>query len=346
MKYNWLQLHSPLLSWYRRQHRDLAWRNTTNPYHIWLSEIMLQQTRVEAVKGYYDRFLVEIPDIATLSNISEEKLLKLWEGLGYYNRARNLQKAALRIMEVYQGNFPAVYDEVLGLPGIGEYTAGAICSICYDLPTPAVDGNVLRVMMRLSDCHDNIDESKTKKKARESLIPLYEKGSCGELTQALMELGATVCIPNGTPKCDSCPLREQCLAFRKGTYSELPVRTVKKKRRIEEKTIFVLHDGAQYGIRKRENHGLLANMWEFFHTEGKLSVEEAVQFVSEQGFEPVLLEREIPYTHVFSHVEWRMTAYYIACHNKHKDLVWVDRKDLEERYALPTAFKVFLEREH
>lgn len=345
MEYNWLNIKDPLLLWYRKQHRELKWRHTTNPYHIWLSEIMLQQTRVEAVKGYYDRFLKEVPNIAALSNISEEKLLKLWEGLGYYNRARNLQKAAIQIMESHNGEFPITYDEVLNLPGIGEYTAGAICSICYDQPTPAVDGNVLRVMMRLSNCRDNVDDNKTKKEAREQLISLYETGSCGELTQALMELGAVVCIPNGMPKCDSCPLKEQCLAYQNHTYDELPVRKIKKKRRIEEKTVFVLHDGIQYGIRKRKENGLLANMWEFFHTEGKLTVDEAVQYVSDQGFEPVLLEKEIPYTHVFSHVEWRMTAYYIACHNKRKELVWVDRKDLEDRYALPTAFKVFLEKE-
>ena len=345
MEYNWEMIREPLLTWYRLKHRELKWRNTVNPYYIWLSEIMLQQTRVEAVKGYYDRFLKEVPDIEALSKISEEKLLKLWEGLGYYNRARNLQKAALLIMDMHHGEFPVVYDEVLALPGIGEYTAGAICSICYDMPTPAVDGNVLRVMMRLSNCRDNIDENKTKKRARQQLLPLYETGSCGELTQALMELGAMVCIPNGSPKCEQCPLKEQCIAFQKKTYEELPIRSVKRKRRIEEKTVFVLHDGQQYGIRKREDGGLLANMWEFFHTKGKLSVEDALKFVSEKGFGPVLLEKEIPYTHVFSHVEWRMTAYYIACNKRQKELKWVDRKDLEERYALPTAFKVFLEKE-
>lgn len=345
MEYNWEMIREPLLTWYRLNHRKLKWRNTVNPYYIWLSEIMLQQTRVEAVKGYYDRFLKEVPDIEALSKIPEEKLLKLWEGLGYYNRARNLQKAALLIMDMHHGEFPVVYDEVLALPGIGEYTAGAICSICYDMPTPAVDGNVLRVMMRLSNCRDNIDENKTKKKARKQLLPLYEIGSCGELTQALMELGAMVCIPNGSPKCEQCPLKEQCIAFQKKTYEELPIRSVKRKRQVEEKTVFVLHNGQQYGIRKREDGGLLANMWEFFHTKGKLSVEDALKFVSEKGFEPILLEKEIPYTHVFSHVEWRMTAYYIACQKRQKELKWVDRKDLEERYALPTAFKVFLEKE-
>ncbi|MGN0152814.1 MAG: A/G-specific adenine glycosylase [Lachnospiraceae bacterium] len=345
MDFKWINIKEPLLFWYRNSHRDLEWRNTKNPYHIWLSEIMLQQTRVEAVKGYYDRFLREVPDIEALAVIPEERLLKLWEGLGYYNRARNLKKSAVQIMEQYAGQFPTDYQLVLGLPGIGEYTAGAICSICFELPTPAVDGNVLRVMMRLADCRDNIDDIRTKRKAREMLIPLYDQGDCGELTQALMELGAMVCIPNGVPKCMECPLKEQCLAYGRNTYGELPVRKEKKKRRIEEKTIFILHDGKRYGIQKREEKGLLAGMWEFYHASGKMNAGEAVQYIAEQGFEPVTIEREIPYTHIFSHVEWRMTAYYIECRNQKQELQWVDRKDLETTYALPTAFKVFLERE-
>lgn len=345
MKYVWQDIKAPLLTWYRKNHRDLKWRNTRNPYYIWISEIMLQQTRVEAVKGYYDRFLKEIPDIEALANISEDRLLKLWEGLGYYNRARNLQKAAVQLMEKYKGTFPQVYEEVLALPGIGEYTAGAICSICFHLPTPAVDGNVLRVMSRLSDCYDNIDDMKTKKKARELLLPLYETGDCGELTQALMELGAMVCIPNGTPKCEECPLCSKCLAYKLKTYEMLPVKKSKKRRRVEEKTVFILHDGERYGIRKRDNMGLLANMWEFYHIEGKFTAAQAIKFISEQGFEPVLLEKEIPYTHIFSHVEWRMTAYYIVCRKQKTELTWVDKREFDETYALPSAFKVFLEKE-
>lgn len=345
MEYDWKGIRKPLLTWYQQNHRKLRWRGTKNPYYIWISEIMLQQTRVEAVKGYYDRFMKEIPDIETLSKISEEKLLKLWEGLGYYNRARNLQKAAICIMEKYNGIFPMHYEEVLGLPGIGEYTAGAICSICFDLPTPAVDGNVLRVTARLLDSHDNIDDIKTKKKVREELLPLYKQGNCGLLTQSLMELGAVICIPNGMPRCGMCPLQDKCFAYKRNTFGILPVRKPKKKRKIEEKTVFILHDGEQYGIRKRDSKGLLADMWEFYHTDKKLTAAEAVHFISEQGFEPVLIEKEIPYTHIFSHVEWRMTAYYIVCRNKKSELTWVEKKEFGNRYALPTAFKIFLERE-
>lgn len=345
MRYDWLDVKKPLLEWYRNEHRDLKWRNTKNPYHIWISEIMLQQTRVEAVKGYYDRFLNAIPDIATLATISEEHLLKLWEGLGYYNRARNLQKAAIIIMEEYGGRFPVEYEDVIALPGIGEYTAGAICSICYDAKTPAVDGNVLRVMTRVSQCYDNIDLQTTKKKARKELLALYAEGDCGELTQSLMELGATVCIPNGLAHCEKCPLQELCKGNNNNTYIKLPVRNQKKKRKVQEMTVFILHDDEQYGIRKRNNKGLLANMWEFPHVDEKMSVDTAMQYVSEQGYEPILLEKEIPYTHIFSHVEWRMIAYYISCQNQRCALTWVDKEELKHRYALPTAFKTFIEKE-
>ncbi|MDE6760545.1 MAG: A/G-specific adenine glycosylase [Lachnospiraceae bacterium] len=345
MEFNWITIKKPLLEWYKKNHRDLKWRNTKEPYHIWISEIMLQQTRVEAVKGYYERFLREVPNIKALSVIEEEKLLKLWEGLGYYNRARNLKKAAVQIMELYDGSFPTKYKEVVGLPGIGEYTAGAICSICFGLPTPAVDGNVLRVMVRLSDCYANIDDLKTKRMARQNLLNLYYEGNCDMLTQAFMELGAMVCIPNGVPKCQECPLKETCLAYSRDTWNKLPVRKEKKKRKIEEKTVFILHDGNQYGIRKRGSKGLLADMWEFYHVDTRLDARQAVDYISEHGFEPVLLEKEIPYTHIFTHVEWRMTAYYIECRKKKEELLWVDKDAFETMYALPSAYKVFLEKE-
>lgn len=342
---DWLLIKQPLLSWYDHNHRELKWRQTKDPYAIWISEIMLQQTRVEAVKGYYDRFLKILPDVKALAMVEEEVLLKLWEGLGYYNRARNLKKAAMQIMDQYAGTFPSKYEQVIGLAGIGEYTAGAICSICYDAPTPAVDGNVLRVMMRLQNCYDNIDDLKTKKNARTELVSLYESGDCGRLTQALMELGAVVCIPNGIPKCTECPLKNQCMAYEKQSYMELPVRKPKKQRRIEDMTVFVLHDGDYYAIGKRPDSGLLAGMWEFYHTKGTMDAKQAVSFIAKEGFEPVAIEYEIPYTHIFSHVEWRMRAYYIQCRKRKESLQWVQRSELDSTYALPTAFKTFLEKE-
>jgi A/G-specific adenine glycosylase len=345
MRYNWMEIKKPLLTWYEKNHRKLPWRDTKEPYYVWLSEIMLQQTRVEAVKGYYNRFLEKLPDIDALAKVPEQRLLKLWEGLGYYNRARNLQKAAIQIVERFDGVFPCEYDEVKSLPGIGDYTAGAICSICFGKPTPAVDGNVLRVVMRLADCYYNIDEDKTKRQVREWLMELYREGDCGVITQGLMELGATVCIPNGAPKCMECPLREMCRAYEGQTFDKLPVRKPKKKRQIVDMTVFVLHDGEKYGIQKRDSKGLLANLWEFYHEDCVMDKQQALDFVSDKGFQPVHIEKEIPYTHIFTHVEWRMKAYYIACRNQKADLTWVSKDELKSDYALPAAFGFFLEKE-
>ncbi len=346
MLFDWLIIKEPLLDWYRQSHRDLPWRNTTNPYHIWISEIMLQQTRVEAVKGYYYRFLKRLPDIESLSNVSEDELLKLWEGLGYYNRVRNLQKAARLIMEQYAGQFPKDYEKVLSLPGIGEYTAGAICSICFEQNTPAVDGNVLRVMTRLATWDAVVDLAKTKKQAKDELKVLYDSGNCDELTQALMELGATVCVPNKTPDCKNCPLHHVCQAYEKQDYLSYPKRAPKRQRKIYEKTVFVLHNEDCFGIRQRPDSGVLAKMWEFYHVDCHMDKQQALDYISEMGFHPVLLEKEIPYTHVFTHMEWKMTAYFIACSKMSSELTWVTKDELENQYALPTAFRMFLDKEH
>ncbi len=346
MLFDWMMIKEPLLGWYRKNHRELPWRNTTNPYHIWVSEIMLQQTRVEAVKGYYQRFLDRLPDVNSLAIVSEDELLKLWEGLGYYNRARNLQKAAKVIMAQYDGEFPREYDQVVSLPGIGEYTAGAICSICFDKSTPAVDGNVLRVMTRLAKWDAIIDLAKTKKQAKDELINLYAEGDCDELTQALMELGATVCVPNGAPDCSNCPLHHVCQAYANQDYLSYPKRAPKRKRKIYEKTVFVLHNAECYGVRQRPDTGVLAKMWEFYHVDCHMDKQEALDYISKKGFGPILLEKEIPYTHIFTHMEWKMTAYFISCNKMSSELTWVTKADLENQYALPTAFRMFLDKEH
>lgn len=343
MNYDFSMIKEPLLEWYRQYHRDLPWRQNKNPYYVWISEIMLQQTRVEAVKDYYNRFILECPDVFSLSELSDERLMKLWEGLGYYNRARNLKKTADIVVKQYSGVFPKDYDKVLALPGIGEYTAGAICSICYDDETPAVDGNVLRVMTRLSNWYAVIDEQKTKQQAKELLSGLYSKGDCGLLTQSLMELGATVCVPNGLPKCASCPLQSKCKALELGTYGELPCRKEKKNRKEVDMTVFILHDGDWYGIKKRPDKGLLANMWEFLNVERKMSTKQALKYISDLGYEPVEVEKMISYNHIFTHVKWNMEAYYIRCNNQKEDLEWIHRSDFEDTYALPTAFRVFVD---
>ena len=261
------KLPDVLLSWYVEVQRDLPWRRDRDPYHIWISEIMLQQTRVEAVKGYYDRFLTALPTIADLAEASDEQLQKLWEGLGYYSRVRNLKKAAVVIMDQYNGTFPDDFSTVLSLPGIGPYTAGAVCSIAFDQPKAAVDGNVLRVVTRLTDDPTPIDQLSLRKQITDNLEAIYP-AQAGAFTQALMELGATLCGPNKKPECECCPCNTFCLGYARGTAQMLPVRKQKVSRRREEKTVFILSCQGRYGMRKRSEHGLLAGLWEFPNTPG------------------------------------------------------------------------------
>ena len=337
------QLTNKLCVWYDAGHRNLPWRQDREPYHVWLSEIMLQQTRVEAVKGYYQRFLSELPSIEALAACAPDRLTKLWEGLGYYSRVRNLQKAAKIIMEERGGAFPDTYDQVRALPGIGDYTAGAICSICFDLPTPAVDGNVLRVLSRVMEDSAPITNQKTKAAYREALVPLYEKGPRGTLTQALMELGAMVCVPNGAPQCGACPLQDLCRANAHGTWDAYPVKEAKRARREEEKTVFYLTCADALAVRKRPGTGLLAGLWELPNVAGKLDAAAALSYVEKTGCKPAELLKSVERTHIFTHIAWHMRCYYIVCREKSPEFVWADAARRKEDVALPTAFRMFVE---
>ena len=345
MEKEFLGLPEALLPWYAAHKRDLPWRRDREAYHVWLSEIMLQQTRVEAVKGYYTRFLENLPTIADLAACEDDRLRKLWEGLGYYSRVRNLKKAAQVIMEEYGGEFPRVYAAVRALPGIGDYTVGAICSIVYEMPTPAVDGNVLRVAARLWDDATPIDMTAQKEKVRQALAQIYPKGQCGAFTQALMELGATVCLPGGAPRCDSCPARELCLARARGTAGVLPVRLPKKEKRREQMTVFVLRQGERYALRRREEKGLLAGLWEFPHVPGTLSQEEALKAVKAMGLRPTELLRMVERSHIFTHLVWEMRCYYLDCQGAGEELTWRTWEEIEADTALPTAFRMFWDEE-
>ena len=265
----------PLLEWYGRNARSLPWREEPAPYRVWVSEIMLQQTRVEAVKPYFARFLAELPDVTALASAPEQQLMKLWEGLGYYSRARNLQKAARVMVEQYGGTLPADYDALLKLPGIGPYTAGAVASIAYGIPVPAVDGNVLRVVMRLTAGWEDIADPAVKRAVERRMAAILPKDRPGDFNQAMMELGATVCAPGGEPKCLVCPLNALCEGYRQGVARELPVKAKKKARRIEERTVFLLVCDGELAIRKRADSGLLAGLWELPSVEGKLNPEGA-----------------------------------------------------------------------
>ena len=334
-----------LLRWYAAGHRDLPWRQDREPYHIWLSEIMLQQTRVEAVRGYYARFLAELPDIAALAACEERRLTKLWEGLGYYSRVRNLQKAAQVIVSQHGGVFPADYAAIRALPGVGDYTAGAVASICFDRPTPAVDGNVLRVLARVTEDPSPVTKQSVKKSYELLLRPVYEEnpGSRGELTQALMELGACVCVPNGAPRCGDCPLKELCLANAHGTWEAYPVKDAKKQKREEEKTVFYLICEDCLAVRKRESRGLLAGLWELPNVAGKLDAGQALCYVEDAGCEPAELLKSVERVHVFTHIIWRMRCYYMVCRRKSPEFVWADAQRRHADVALPTAFRMFVE---
>lgn len=267
----------PLLEWYQKNKRTLPWRDKNNAYYTWVSEIMLQQTRVEAVKPYFERFIKELPNPEALAKCPEKKLMKLWEGLGYYNRVRNMQKAAAEIVEKYGGQLPADYKELLSLPGIGSYTAGAIASIAYQIPVSAVDGNVLRVVSRITLNEEDIMKQSVRKKIEEQLNEIIPESEAGDFNQALMELGAVVCIPNDVAKCEECPLRRMCGAYSLGKVMELPVKAKKKERRIEERTVIVIQDGEKVAIRKREAKGLLAGLYELPNIKGHLKAEEVLE---------------------------------------------------------------------
>ncbi len=331
-----------LLPWYQAGHRDLPWRQTREPYRIWLSEIMLQQTRVEAVKGYYSRFLAALPNVEALAACDDDALHKLWEGLGYYSRVRNLKKAAQIIVTQYGGRFPQTYGEVLALPGIGEYTAGAICSISFHMPTPAVDGNVLRVCSRLANDPSPIDAPATKKRVRDALAAVYPENA-GDFTQALMELGATLCGPNRKPDCNACPCQSICLSHQAGTAEILPVKASKKGKRQEEKTVFILRCGNAYALEKRSSQGLLAGLWQFPNVSGRLSLEEALQWATEQGLHPKDILREVSRKHIFTHIQWNMTGYYLEVTEASAQFSWFSPAQIHTSAALPTAFRQFWE---
>ena len=331
-----------LLPWYRANRRDLPWRKDKDPYHIWVSEIMLQQTRVEAVRGYYSRFLSTLPDVASLANADDEQLNKLWEGLGYYSRVRNLKKAAQQVVERHDGKFPEKYEEVLALAGIGEYTAGAICSIAFDQPTPAVDGNVLRVASRLTNDDTPIDLPAYKKHIQATLADIYPKDA-GDFTQALMELGATVCGPNRKPDCESCPCCDICKARQCNTAERLPVKLPKRGRREEDMTVFVLHCDGLYALEKRQDSGLLAGLWQFPNIPGIQEPQQALNAVSAMGLKPKDILRQVDKVHIFTHVQWNMRGIYVEVEAPDGAFVWCDREKINRETALPTAFRQFWE---
>lgn len=347
MEYDYQNIVPYLLTWYDHNARILAWRENPKPYYVWVSEIMLQQTRVEAVKGYFDRFITALPDISSLAEVEEEKLLKLWEGLGYYNRVRNLQKAARIVVTEYEGELPADYQELLKLPGIGAYTAGAIASIAFQLPVPAVDGNVLRVTKRIAGSIDDITKDKVKESLWQDLYQIMPKDRPGDFNQALMDLGATICLPNGKPLCDNCPVMHLCQAFHKNLTDRIPVRPEKNKRKLEEKTVLLIEYQGSYALHRRDAKGLLAGLWEFPGLAGKLSTESLREELKQWELEPVTLEPIGEAKHIFTHIEWHMIGYLVRLKDyphrltEERKLIWTEPIHMKERYTLPNAFSAY-----
>lgn len=336
-------LVEPLLDWYPSHARVLPWREDPTPYHVWLSEIMLQQTRVEAVKPFYARFMEALPDVQALAECDTDRLLKLWEGLGYYNRVRNMQVAARTIMSDYGGVIPADYEELLKLKGIGHYTAAAISSIAYNRPAAAVDGNVLRILMRAAEDDSDIAKQSVKTKVEQVLQPVIPRERAGMFTQAMMELGATVCVPNGEPLCDECPWQRLCLSCAHGTTDRIPVKSKAKARRLEKKTVLVIRDGDRVLLQKRPERGLLAGMYEFPHLEGYSSEKQVLDFVKEQGLSPIRIQRLPEAKHIFSHVEWQMRGFAVLVEEPQTErgFLFVEPSASEERYAIPAAYAAY-----
>ena len=333
----------PLLDWYETHRRVLPWRGAPSPYAVWVSEIMLQQTRVAAVIPYYSRFMEALPTVGDLAAVSEGRLMKLWEGLGYYSRARNLQRAARVIQETYGGVFPDTYEALLTLPGVGDYTAGAIASIAFGRPVPAVDGNVLRVAARVEGMEGDILDPGIRKQIRELICRVLPPDRPGAFNQALMDLGAMVCLPGGAPLCGQCPLRDLCAARETGAQDRLPVRKKKAPRRTEELTVYLLLDPeGRVALRKRGPEGLLAGLWEFPHVPGTLEEDRAAP-PPDWGVQVTRWRKRIRAKHIFTHVEWRMTGYLAEVRGGDAaGFLWAGPGELAD-YAIPSAFGKYLE---
>ena len=334
------QLPGALLPWYNENARVLPWRRDVTPYRVWVSEIMLQQTRIEAARGYFERFMRALPSVQALAEAEEQTVLKLWEGLGYYSRARNLHKAAKIIVSEYGGELPADAALLRKLPGIGDYTAGAIASIAFGLPEPAVDGNVLRICARLTCCGESIGDAHVKKRFREELRLSYPADHCGDFTSAIMELGETICTP-GTPDCGVCPIASLCAANAAGRQTDFPVMPEKRPRRIEKRTVLILTHHGFVALARRPDKGLLAGLWEFPNAAGELTEAEAMALSAKWGCEPVSIAPCGEAVHIFTHLEWHMTGYQIECGAEGARFTWADEAARRDAYAVPAAFRFF-----
>lgn len=336
------QIVPPLLAWFQKNRRVMPWRDCPDPYHIWVSEIMLQQTRVEAVRGYFQRFLAELPTIQHLAQAPEQQLLKLWEGLGYYNRVRNLKKGAVLVVETFDGQLPPDFDALKTIPGIGDYTAGAIASLAFGIAAPAVDGNVYRVLSRLTGSFANTSKTAVQRSYRQLVMSILPKDQPGNFNQSLMELGALVCRPNGLPFCDSCPLETLCVSKGEDWVLDLPVKNPPSSRTTEHRTLLFYHSPGQLLVTQRPPSGLLANLWQPINLKGRLKEEEVAAHWEQQGVSPCSIKEGKTAKHIFSHREWELSSWWIQLEQPFpapKRGRWIS--SLEE-VPLPSAFSSYL----
>lgn len=336
------KIAKPIVEWYQNEEKNLPWKQDKEPYHIWISEIMLQQTRIEAVKKYYERFVKELPTVYDLANVDDEKLLKLWEGLGYYSRAHNLKKAANIIVQEYNGMVPKKYEQLLKLPGIGEYTAGAIASISSNEKVTAVDGNVLRVISRIIGSRENVLLPETKKKIAGMVQEILPEES-GDFNEGIMEIGEKICLPNGVPLCEKCPIKQFCYARENNLIAEIPVRIKDTKRKIEDKTVFTIKtkDG-KIAIRKRNDKGLLASLYELPNVDEVLEEKAIENLIKDWNLKLIETKQGKDRKHIFTHIEWHMKHYQVTVEKENTEFIWISQEQLMKEYPLPTAFAKFL----
>lgn len=339
-----------LVAWFDKNKRELPWRDTGNPYDVWLSEVMLQQTRIEAVREKYILFERTLPDLKSLAEADDDVLLRLWEGLGYYNRARNLKRCAQVIVNQYDGAMPSSYEELLSLPGFGPYTAGAVASIAFGKAVPAVDGNVMRVLSRVFENREDVRKSETKKMYENIIRTLFEENDdphfVSSFNQGLMELGEVICVPNGRALCDQCPFSSVCLTHKHGTYEEVPFKSALKQRKQISKTVIVIRNGDRFLIHKRKNTGLLAGMYEFMNVDKFMTQKEVIAYVNEKGMEALHVKKLPDSRHLFAHLEWNMKGYEVTVSQCYGTLpencTFVNEMELNQM-AIPSAFHTYVD---
>lgn len=330
-----------ILNWYAPEDRGLPWRKTRDPYAIWVSEIMLQQTQAATVIPYYERFMARFPTAKALARASEEALLKHWQGLGYYRRAKHLKQAA---EIVAREGMPVNFEGLKALPGIGDYTAAAIASIAYEEPVAAVDGNLLRIYSRLYRIEEKIETAAGKRRIFELANKDISADRPGDFNQAMMDLGNKICTPT-SPACKDCPLRDDCAAFEANCAEDYPKRTPKKKQREEDLTLILLDLGDRFLIEKRPS-GLLASMWGFPMVKGHIKEEDVLKILAEENFAAPSVEKVAAYRHVFTHRIWNVWVYYAkvdALFAAEDDRTWATAEELKGLYAIPSAFSPALE---